>query len=592
MDAQAEYKKRLAKRYEDLRALEARENRLANGRMAVFLAGCAIAFVAYRSGGGLGYLFVAIPVTYFLWLMIRHDQTLRGIRRARGGATFYEMGLNRINDQWKGQGTSGEGLFPDDHPYAADLDLYGEGSLFELLSTARTRAGEQRLADWLATGASPGTLRARHGAVDELRAKLDLREELALFGDENHAKVHPRELIEWANADPILPTRILRPAASAVGVFGALSLLGMSYVGPAPLLISMLASGAVMGLYAKVVAKIFKAIDRPSRELALISQVVRQFEEQTFQSDLLVQLQAELRAAPSKASTAIAKLHRIVYWTESLGNMMLAPFAFLLVLPIQFGYQLERWRKVHGPEIERWLDALGELEALLALSCYAYEHPSDPFPEFVEAGTIFDGDGLKHPLIPESECISNSVRLDDETKLLIVSGSNMSGKSTLLRSIGINVVLAQAGAPVRAKSVSLSPCNLGATLRIQDSIHLGRSRFYAEIAKLGNLAKMGTPERPLLFLLDELLHGTNSHDRAVGGEAVLKQFVEAGGIGLVTTHDISLTGIEPKFDGHARNIHFRDEVVDGELRFDYTVQQGPVQKGNALALMRAVGLNV
>jgi len=590
-DARMEYESRLADRSREVEALETRDNRIANERMGVFIVGCALAIYAYRSPV-VSVLWLAIPAAYFVWLMVRHERTLRQLRRARAGVRFYTSGLARLNEEWHGRGSSGDGLFPDDHPYAADLDLYGEGSLFELLCTTRTRAGEQRLADWLATAADPITIRARNGAIDELRSSLDLREALARFGDENRTKVHPRELIEWANAEPVLPKRFLRPIASVVGVLGAASLLGISLFGPAPLLITMFAAGAILGLYAKVAAKIFKAMDRPSRELGIIVQVIRQFEEQSFQSDLLVQLQTELRAAPSTASTAIAKLHRVVYWTESLGNMMLAPFAFLLVLPIQFGYQLEQWRKAHGPEIERWLDALGELEALLALSCYAYEHPNDPFPELAEAGPLFVGDSLKHPLIPESECVSNSVRLDGETKLFIVSGSNMSGKSTLLRSIGINVVLAQAGAPVRAKGLTLSPCNLGATLRIQDSIHLGRSRFYAEIAKLGELAKMGTPERPLLFLLDELLHGTNSHDRAIGGEAVLKQFVEAGGIGLVTTHDVSLTGIESKFDGHARNIHFRDEVVDGELRFDYTVHSGPVQKGNALELMRAVGLQV
>jgi len=592
LDAHAEYKKRLAARQEKLQVLEVRENRLANGRLAVFLSGCVIAFVVYRNWGGAAYGLLAIPAAYFVWLMIQHELTLRGIRRARGGARFYEMGIARMTDDWKGQGAFGDGLFPDDHPYAADLDLYGEGSLFELLCTVRTRAGEQRLADWLAHGADPVTVRERQGAVEELRNSLDLREALALFGDENRTKVHPRELIEWATADPILPKRGLRPLAGIVGLSGAISLLGIMYISPAPLIACMIAAGLLTAFYGSVVMTIFSSMDRPSRELAIITQVIRRLESESFQSPLLAQLQRELRAEPFTASKAIAKLQKTVYWIESLGNMMLAPVAFLLLLPIQFAYQLEDWRKLHGPKIGCWLDALGELEALLALSCYAYEHPSDPFPEFVEGSTLFDGEGLEHPLISAQECVGNDVKLDDETKLMIISGSNMSGKSTLLRSIGINVVLAQTGAPVRANRLSLSPFNLGATLRIQDSIHLGRSRFYAEIARLGDLAKLGTPERPLLFLLDELLHGTNSHDRAVGGQAVLKQFLDGGAIGLVTTHDVSLTGIEKDIGSHARNVHFRDEVVDGELQFDYTLHQGPVQKGNALALMRAVGLNV
>jgi DNA mismatch repair ATPase MutS len=333
-------------------------------------------------------------------------------------------------------------------------------------------------------------------------------------------------------------------------------------------------------------------IDEPSRELDLIKQVIGHLEDESFESGLLNQLQRELRSEPYAGSVAIAKLHRIVMWMEAQRNQMFAPVAFLLVLPVQFAYLLEDWRELHGPNIAQWLDALGELEALVALSSYAYEHPADPFPEFVEEERLFAGEALGHPLIPEADCVRNDVQLDANTRLYIVSGSNMSGKSTYLRAVGINAVLAQAGAPVRAKRLRMSPFNLGATLRIQDSIHLGRSRFYAEIARLGELARMGTPERPLLFLLDELLHGTNSHDRAVGGEAVLKQFLDAGAMGLVTTHDVALTAIEGEFGGRATNVHFRDEVVEGELRFDHKLHPGPIKKGNALALMRAVGLQV
>jgi hypothetical protein len=591
-DPLSEYMRRLAARRESVTELEARDNRLANERLGVFIAGCVLAYLVYRFGGGVSWYFVVLPVAYFGVLMVRHERTLRALRDARGGVRFYEFGIARISDSWKGQGSSGEGLFPDDHPYAADLDLYGEGSLFELLCTARTRAGEQRLADWLGVGADPVTVRQRQEAVDELRNRIDLREELALFGDETRAKVHPRDLIAWADQKPLLAKSIVRPIATAVGILGVLSLAAIPLIGLAGVILVGLCSGVLFLRYRGVIQKIAGMIDQPSRELELIAQVIGRLETETFNSFLLVQLQRELRSEPFAASEAIAKLHRLVLWTESLGNQLFAPVAFLLVLPLQFAYRLEDWRALHGPNIPRWLDALGELEALVALSAYAYEHPGDPFPDLVEHDRIFDGEALGHPLLPEAECVRNDCRLDDENQLIIVSGSNMSGKSTYLRAIGINVVLAQTGAPVRAKRLRLSPFSLGATLRIQDSIHLGRSRFYAEIEKLGRLAHMGRPERPLLFLLDELLHGTNSHDRAVGGEAVLKQFVAGGGVGLVTTHDVALTSIEPQFGGKAKNVHFRDEVVEGELHFDYKLQPGPVQKGNALDLMRAVGLDV
>ncbi len=591
VDAKTEYTNRHEARSREVESLEIADNRIANGRLVAFIGGCVAALLAYNNAT-ISYLWILLPLGGFVLLMIRHEQTLRQLRRARAGVGFYKSGLARLNEQWKGRGTSGDGLFPADHPYAADLDLFGEGSLFELLCTARTRAGEQRIADWLATGADPLTIRARQAAVEELRPRLDLREELALFGDETRNKVHPHELIAWASAKPLLPKAWFRPVASVVGVCGALSLVLIPFMSVGPVVLMGVVAALVMARYKGKLQRIAATIDQPSRELELIAQVIGRMERESFQSDLLKQLQQDLRSDPLPASEAIAKLHRVVVWMEAQRNQLFAPVAFLLVLPVQFAYALEEWRAIHGAHIAQWLDALGELEALVALSSYAYEHPEDPFPELVENATLLDGKQLGHPLIPEAECVRNDVRLDENARVYIVSGSNMSGKSTLLRAVGINVVLAQAGAPVRAKALSLSPFSLGATLRIQDSIHLGRSRFYAEIARLGDLAKLGAPERPLLFLLDELLHGTNSHDRAVGGQAVLKQFLDGGAMGLVTTHDVALTGIEDQFGGHARNVHFRDEVVEGELKFDYTLHEGPVRKGNALALMRAVGLQV
>jgi DNA mismatch repair ATPase MutS len=188
--------------------------------------------------------------------------------------------------------------------------------------------------------------------------------------------------------------------------------------------------------------------------------------------------------------------------------------------------------------------------------------------------------------------VRNDLSLDESTRLLVVSGSNMSGKSTLLRTVGTNAVLAFAGAPVRATSLRLSPLTVGATLRIQDSLQEGRSRFYAEITRIRELADAARGARPLLFLLDELFHGTNSHDRLVGSSGVLRSLVDRGAIGLITTHDLALTAIADSVGAHAANVHFEEWFDAGEMRFDYRLKSGPVTRSNALALMRAVGLEV
>jgi DNA mismatch repair ATPase MutS len=241
------------------------------------------------------------------------------------------------------------------------------------------------------------------------------------------------------------------------------------------------------------------------------------------------------------------------------------------------------------------MDITGEVEALLSLSAYAFEHPQDTFPKFTPAEDIFplfDGEELGHPLIPAAKCVRNSLRLDAKTRLLLVSGSNMSGKSTFLRTVGINVVLANAGAPVRAKSLKLSRMALGTRIRSTDSLQEGRSNFYTEILRIRQVFERMNDGSPVLFLFDELLEGTNSKDRRIGAHGLLCALIERGAIGMVTTHDLALTEITHAVGGVARNAHFQDFVQDGEMRFDYILRDGVVEKSNALELMRLVGLKV
>jgi DNA mismatch repair ATPase MutS len=277
--------------------------------------------------------------------------------------------------------------------------------------------------------------------------------------------------------------------------------------------------------------------------------------------------------------------------------MFFAPLAFILLWPLQCAIAIELWRQHSGPAVGRWLSAVGEFEALSSFAGYSFEHPNDPFPELVESEALFDGEDLGHPLIPESQNVRTSLRLSKEPSVLIVSGSNMSGKSTLLRTVGTNTVLALAGAPVRARRLKISPLQIGASIRIQDSLQAGASKFYAEITRLrqivdltkGDLTK-GDP--PVLFLLDEILHGTNSHDRKIGAEGVVRGLVNRGAIGLVTTHDLALTQIVEQLDSRAANVHFEDHLEDGKMTFDYLLRPGVLLKSNALELMRSVGLEI
>jgi DNA mismatch repair ATPase MutS len=292
------------------------------------------------------------------------------------------------------------------------------------------------------------------------------------------------------------------------------------------------------------------------------------------------------------ASTAIHRLHRLVEWHDWQHNMFFAFVGAVLLWGTQIAFAIEHWRRRHGAHVAIWLHAVAEFEALSSLAAYRYEHPQDPFPEIVESGpSLYDGTDLGHPLIPAARMVRNDVRLTPSTRLFIVSGSNMSGKSTLLRTVGINAVLAFAGAPVRARALRLTPLVTGATLRIQDSLQEGRSRFYAEISRIRQIADAARLTA-VLFLLDELFHGTNSHDRLVGASGVLRSLIDRGAIGLITTHDLALTSVAGELAPRAQNVHFEDHFEGAEIHFDYRMKPGPVTRSNAIALMRAVGLDV
>jgi DNA mismatch repair ATPase MutS len=259
---------------------------------------------------------------------------------------------------------------------------------------------------------------------------------------------------------------------------------------------------------------------------------------------------------------------------------------------VHVAFAAERWRRVHGHAVGSWLRAVGEIEALICLSAYTQEHPDDVFPEFVKGAASFDGEQIRHPLLPLKTCVANNVRLVNGTRALLVSGSNMSGKSTLLRTVGINAVLAMAGAPVRAQRLRLTALRVGASIRINDSLQEGSSRFYAEITRLRKLFGIAGGDPPLLFLLDELLQGTNSNDRRIGAEGVLCALLQRGAIGLVTTHDLALAEIEATVDGQLENVHLQEEFENGRMLFDYKLRDGVVTKSNGLALMRSIGLEV
>jgi hypothetical protein len=589
----AEYTRRLTVRQTLAGRLARLEQRISIARLVVFVCGGLVAFFALDRHA-ISAWWIAAPVALFAGLVLVHDRVITRRRRADRSVTFYERGLARLGDRWAGTGESGERFADASHPYAADLDLFGRGSLFELLCTARTRAGEDTLAAWLRTPAAPDVIRARQAAITELQPRLDLREELALLGVDVRAGLDPDALTNWATAAPTHAPRALRLSAAALVtcllIASTAWLTGVT--GPAPVIALLLAEAAFAARLRRRVVRVVHTVQRPGRDLGLLAQLLAHLEQQRFSAPHLVRLRAALDTDGMPPSAQIARLHRLIHLLDARQNQFFAPLAGLLLWTTQLALAIDAWHAASGASIVRWLATVGEIEALGAFAAYAYEHPDDPFPEIVEQSPAFDGAALGHPLIAAGRCVRNDVHLAADLRLLVVSGSNMSGKSTLLRTVGTNAVLALAGAPVRAQRLRLSPLAVGASIRLNDSLQEGTSRFYAEITRLRQLMDLANGPLPLLFLLDEILHGTNSHDRGIGSAAVVRGFIERGAVGLVTTHDLALAQIADTLDGHAANVHFEDHLENGQMIFDYRMRPGVVEKSNAVALMRAVGLDV
>ena len=536
---------------------------------------------------------VLVPAGVFIILVIQHERVRSSGRQAQRSASFYERGLARIEDRWIGSGDPGFAYADENHSYAIDLDLFGKGSLFELLSAARTRAGERTLASWLKGPAFPAEIAMRQQAVDELRGNIDLREDLAVLGEDVRAAIHPDWMRRWGTAPAVLDSRAARLVAPILSALMIASIVYyFAFYGSGWIVIAALAAGGGFGLhFRKRVRDVTDAVADPAKDLDVLSLVLARLERESWQCERLQKLRDALGTVEQPASRAIRRLVRLIEWLNSRLDAWFAVFAPFLLWATQFAFSIETWRAKHGREIGGWLAAVGELEALCSLAAYAYEHPDDPFPEILESGTDFEGESMRHPLIPAERCVPNSVKLNPAMQLMIVSGSNMSGKSTLLRTIGVNVVLALAGAPVRALRMKVSVVAMGATIRVQDSLQAGTSRFYAEIQRLRQIMDL-TKTMTVLFLLDEILHGTNSHDRAVGAEGVIRGLIGRGAIGIVTTHDLALAKLADALAPRAANYHFQDQLIDGKMVFDYRLHEGVVQKSNALELMRAVGLEV
>jgi hypothetical protein len=587
-----EYKQRQQAREAQVERFEKLHRRFGNIRLLVVVATVIAAwFSVHREAFSSWWLLLALLL--FLLIAVLHAKVLRKRACAERAVAFYRNGLARVEDRWIGTGQTGARIGVHSSLYATDLDLFGQGGLFELLSLARTRMGEDTLAAWLLSPSPVAEITQRHVAVAELRNHLDLREDIAVLGEDLKVGIHPEALIRWAEAPNQLTRPWLRWLSLLLAVAAVAAAIVWAELGTkTPFFAIIIVETIITASLRKRTAAVFHATEHALEDLQLLSSLLARLEREQFSSPHLQALKTGISSDNLAASQAIERLRNIVEYIRSLENPIMRGLNIPLMYVVQVAYAAEAWRHAHGSAVRPWLKATGEIEALLSLSGYSYEHPTDPFPELREGPPCFIAEQLGHPLIPAAKCVRNDLSICGETRVLLISGSNMSGKSTLMRAVGINTVLAMAGAPVRARRLQLTPQQIGASILINDSLQEGSSRFYAEITRLRLICDLAEENPPVLFLLDELLQGTNSKDRLIGAEGVVRALLASGAIGLISTHDLALTNIGDQKDARLHNVHLQDKIEDGKMKFDFKLQDGVVTKSNGIELMRLIGLKV
>lgn len=558
--------------------------------LALGLLGLGITAVASRSAvAAWGLLpIAAVLVAFSSW----HESVLLQLAAQERGLAHYQRAQRRLAGQWQGEGEEGRGFAAAAHPYARDLDLFGPASLFQLLSTARTSSGQSTLAAWLLAAAPPAAIASRQAAIAELRPALDLRQRLAMLPPER-LQAAPEALTAWAEAGGPAPPRPAPLAILAVAwIFSVVvwAVWGLAIPIAGLTLVNLLLWRHHRD-WAFAAAEAAQAI---TPGLPLLEAIPPLLARESVHSPQLAALAAALpagNAAQGSRSAVPRPLHslrRRLAWLDARHHMLVRFLdPVLLWSPLTAAF-LERWRRRFGPAMRGWLAAMGEFEALLSLANYAFEHPADAFPSIAAEHGGFSADGLGHPLLPET-AIRNDLHFGAAPRLLVLSGPNMAGKSTLLRAVGLNAILAQCGAPVRARRLQMPPLAVAACITTQDCLRSGISGFAAEILRLKQLAAIAAAG-PALILVDELLRGTNPEDRRHGAEVVFQVFLRRRAAGIITTHDPAITALAAALAPEIANLHLGGgQLETADLVFDYHLHPGPASAGNALALMRNLG---
>lgn len=590
------YEKRLFKYGSILNSLEKTAKLLGNLRLFSFLSGLGLAAPLYKSDYmllSIGALLAGIFI--YILLIIRHNRINKKIQYTNSLLRINSTSLKRLDEQWKDFPDTGEDFYEEEHPYSGDLDLFGRGSLFQWISTAVTHSGRRKLRDLLAEPpANQGIICNRQHAIRELAGMLTWRQKFSAAGMEvRELPGGPEPLIKWAGNEnefyrrPVLIKifRILPIFTISVIVLYLAFLPVLKYFVVALVILQAL----LIRQNGKERSKILQTVQRYENSIKNYYKMLRHFERGHFTSELLTDMQKSLFDQNKRC--AFQQLEKLSKLTDAISNRNNAVFIIINILTL-WDYQcmiaLEKWKLESGRFLEHWLNTLGELEAFCSLAIVNFDNGDWPMPTFIDGPPGFKAEDLGHPLLG-SKRVRNDLTVAPPSGILLITGSNMSGKSTLLRTAGINLVLAYAGAPVCARSFNCSVMTIYTCMRVSDNLEKSISSFYAELLRIKKIVE-ASEKTQLFFLMDEIFKGTNSQDRNTGAKVLIKQLLKAGAVGLVSTHDLELSELEKETCGKIKNYHFREYYQEGKIHFDYMLRSGISTTRNALYLIKMAGI--
>ncbi len=589
-----EYKSRSERYSRETGRLHKLSDRLSMARLATFAGGLLLFAVLVSFSVIAAAATLAVALILFAWLVIKYETTEKSRKRYFRLEEINRLELKCLEGDFSGFKT-GEEYAERDHPYSYDLDIFGKASLFRYICRTTSRPASDRLAEYLKQSALREEILLRQEAVAELQPLTDWRQELMTLGYLNAgAGNDPAPLMQWLKSDDLF-----RKTGHEKIITICLSLLALAAVIlvitglPAGILIPVLGVNFIFYFTRfRKISKLQEQVSRSSDLLKAYSEIIRLIENRKLTSPLLQKLQSAFRDEIA-ASGRIRQLSKLVGRLDYRLNVLVSvPLNLLFFADIHFCLALEKWKREHASLIPGWFASMAEFEALASLANMAFNNPGWVYPNVTDDYFVFRAEEMGHPLIPAGRRISNSFAAEGRGKAIIVTGSNMSGKSTFLRTCGVNAVLAFAGAPVCASAFTVSLVRLHSSMLISDSLEENISSFYAELRRLRAIISGAESDPKAFLLLDEILRGTNSDDRYTGSVALIKQLTGYGAVAMVATHDLRLAGLEQELPQSIENYHFDVKVNDEELFFDYRLTPGICSSFNASLLMKKMGIKV